>query len=344
MASIPNLGTLERKGPVEVIRNQVEARLPGALSCYSQTAVRTLSGATTIQDVATAGIPQGALTQICTPKVVSAGRSAVLLSLLSELTRQEHFCALVDASDGFDPEAARSALVEMERVLWVRCHDRGLSAYSSGRALPSEDKAFVTSNAALDTADRDARIRGAKAGSESHSPETCSAEMSRAKACIAEAHTARIRTGPCSAEEGVTAQPRKTGTKGKRPLKALEQAFKAADILVQNGGFGLIVVDLSGVEEQHLRKVPLSTWFRFARVVEKMPAALVFLMAYPAAQSCAALTLHVAGAEAFWTTHAGNAHTQLVRGLQCETEIGRTRMRKAVQSARASFKAAAVWG
>ncbi|HET6936464.1 MAG TPA: hypothetical protein VFI72_16600, partial [Candidatus Angelobacter sp.] len=71
-------------------------------------------------------------------------------------------------------------------------------------------------------------------------------------------------------------------------LKPLEQAFKAADILVHNGGFGLIAVDLAGIEERYLRKVPLTTWFRFARVIEKIPTALVFLMSYPAAQSCAA--------------------------------------------------------
>ncbi len=34
-----------------------------------------------------------------------------------------------------------------------------------------------------------------------------------------------------------------------RRLKPVEQAFKAADILVQNGGFGVIAIDLGNVEE-----------------------------------------------------------------------------------------------
>lgn len=128
----------------------------------------------------------------------------------------------------------------------------------------------------------------------------------------------------------------------KRGLKPLEQAFKAADILVQNGGVGLIAVDLSGIEERQVRRVPLSTWFRFARVVEKMRTALVFLMPYPAAQSCAALTLHLAGASC-WASGKDARHAQFLRQLQCEAEAGRTRLRKPSQSARARFIATPIW-
>src|SRR5690349_9182527 len=84
----------------------------------------------------------------------------------------------------------------------------------------------------------------------------------------------------------------------KSGMRPLEQAFKATDIVVQNGGFGLIAVDLASVEEKWIGKIPLSTWFRFSRVVEKVPTALLFLMGHPAAQSCAALTLHMSGKEA----------------------------------------------
>jgi hypothetical protein len=80
--------------------------------------------------------------------------------------------------------------------------------------------------------------------------------------------------------------------------------FKAADILIQNGGLGLIVIDLGDIEERLVRKIPLTTWFRFARVVEKQPTALVVFATYPAAQSCAALTLHIKNPEAHWNTEA----------------------------------------
>ena len=52
-------------------------------------------------------------------------------------------------------------------------------------------------------------------------------------------------------------------------MKAVEQAFSAADILIQNGGFGMIALDLGNVEERLIRKIPLTSWFRFARVMEK---------------------------------------------------------------------------
>lgn len=164
-------------------------------------------------------------------------------------------------------------------------------------------------------------------------------------------------------------------------LKPLEQAFKAADILVHNGGFGLIAVDLAGIEERYLRKVPLTTWFRFARVVEKIPTALVFLMSYPAAQSCAAMALHLEGSVPVWTRatdlqsqaevskdhippEASRAeqesyvaikgekfsdeisapHTTLLSSLEFRLEIGRSRLRKNVQSARPQLSSKELWG
>jgi recombination protein RecA len=126
-------------------------------------------------------------------------------------------------------------------------------------------------------------------------------------------------------------------------MRALEQAFKAADIIVQNGGFGLIAIDLGNIEEQLVRKVPLSTWFRFARVVEKMPTALVFLLGHPAAQSCAALTLHLSAGQVCWQGPEKVTHAHFLSGIDCQVEIGRARMRKPVQSVAGSFTATSVW-
>jgi hypothetical protein len=81
--------------------------------------------------------------------------------------------------------------------------------------------------------------------------------------------------------------------KSQAQLRRLEQAFKVTDILLQSCGFGVIAVDLSGIGERSMRKIPLSTWFRFSRVVEKQPAALVFIEQEPHAASCAGLVLRV---------------------------------------------------
>ena len=65
------------------------------------------------------GIPRGCVTDIFGP--ASSGRTSLLFSLLSEAMAREEFCALVDASDAFDPTSAAAAGVAFARLLWIRC-------------------------------------------------------------------------------------------------------------------------------------------------------------------------------------------------------------------------------
>ncbi len=51
----------------------------------------------------------------------SSGKTSLLLSLLSKLTAAGEICAVVDSSDGFDPNTAVLAGVELENLLWVKC-------------------------------------------------------------------------------------------------------------------------------------------------------------------------------------------------------------------------------
>ena len=127
-----------------------------------------------------------------------------------------------------------------------------------------------------------------------------------------------------------------------RGMKAVEQAFKSADILIQNGGFGVIAIDLGNVDEKLIRKIPLTTWFRFARVMEALPTALVILLPYSAAQSCAALTLNL-GASAQWSGADAVSHTRLISNVEFSVEIGRTRTKKPVQSASNNFTVRPQW-
>jgi hypothetical protein len=70
-------------------------------------------------DALTGGLPRGCVTEICGP--ASSGRTSVLLAALSRTTRRGEVCALVDASDAFDPASAATAETKMERLLWIRC-------------------------------------------------------------------------------------------------------------------------------------------------------------------------------------------------------------------------------
>jgi len=230
----------------------VERRIPGALTVYERATPEVFSTGIAVVDHETGGIPKGALTQFCSPVGITSGRTTLLLSLLAQVTnKKEEFCALVDATDCFDPESASAMGVCLSRLVWARC-----SAYG---------------------------------------------------------------------------------------MKAVEQAFTVADILIQNGGFGVIGLDLGNVEERLIRKIPLTSWFRFARVMEKSPAALVILLTHSAAQSCAALTLHFDIARAEWSGAQTVSHSRLVSRLQFNLEVGRTRTKKPVQRERSNFTARPQW-
>ena len=51
----------------------------------------------------------------------NSGKTSLLLSLLSKLTREGEICALVDSADSFDPCSAVLGGVELGNLLWVKC-------------------------------------------------------------------------------------------------------------------------------------------------------------------------------------------------------------------------------
>ena len=79
----------------------------------------------------------------------------------------------------------------------------------------------------------------------------------------------------------------------------VEQALRAADLLLQSGGFGLIAIDLAGVPVKIARRIPLTTWFRFRRAIEPTPTILLAIGEQPCAQTCATLSLQFAGQKQF---------------------------------------------
>lgn len=72
-----------------------------------------------------------------------------------------------------------------------------------------------------------------------------------------------------------------------------DNALKAADLLVHAGGFAMIVLDLSRVEERVSRRIPASVWFRLRRGAEQTGSALVVTSERPLTGSCAQLQVAV---------------------------------------------------
>ena len=236
---------------IAVIRANVERHIPGALTVYERQTLEVFPTGIAALDQQLGGIPKGALTQICAPAGTNSGRTTLLLSLLAQVTQKEEFCAVVDATDCFDPESASKMGVCFTRLLWTRCADRG--------------------------------------------------------------------------------------------MKGLERSFRATDILIQNGGFGAIVLNLSYVEEKLIRKIPHTSWFCFARKIERTSTAFIVLLPYPAAQSCAALTLNLGDSQSHWQGAEAVTHSRQVSRIEFQFEIGRTRTKKPVQNVTSHFSARPQW-
>src|SRR6202140_2020137 len=83
-------------------------------------------------DSLTGGLARGCLTEIC--GTASSGRTSVLLLALARATQRGEVCALVDASDAFDPASAAAAAMEMSGLLWVRCGEKYPSRKHSSAA------------------------------------------------------------------------------------------------------------------------------------------------------------------------------------------------------------------
>lgn len=240
-----------------LIRAQVEAhlvyRIPSAFTRRSPVEVHAVATGVSAIDSAIAGIPCGGITEIVGPSWCSAGRRSLQSQLLARATRNQ-FCALIDANDSFDPRSARTAGVNLERVLW-------------------------------------------------------------------------IRGGGCG-------------------VKALEQAFRASDLLLQgSGGFGLVMIDLAGIAERFVRKVPLSTWFRFRSVAEKLDSPLVFITPCPVVGTCSSVTLTLSAADIRWSlpTIGSPAHARLPSGLVFHLEVTTRRLFKKPSQPIRSFWAQRRW-
>ena len=131
------------------------------------------------------------------------------------------------------------------------------------------------------------------------------------------------------------------------PQKCLEQLLRAADLLLESGGFGLIALDLGDLPPQTARHIPLTTWFRFRRAVEHTPTVLLAVERQAIAGSCSSLLIKLGaqgrGMKEFTNT-AAPAHTQLLTELEITAEIVRWRMeRKPVRATEITFASKTAW-
>ncbi len=268
------------------VESTLSEHLTSTLILREKASPLTVPTGVAVFDALTGGLPRGALSEITGP--ASSGRTSVMLAALAGATRREEACALVDASDNFDPASAATVGVDLDRLLWVRCSERD---------CPSLRK-----------------------------------------------------------------DQRRTG------LGRLEQVLKVTDLLLQGGGFGMIVLDLGDIPVENARRVPLTSWFRFRRAVEPTATVLLVVEREPCAKTCASLVVHLqrtsvcalATAPSTETEFLGwkvlsraeptipptttVSHAALLHGMQLHAEVVRSwAQRKPMHSVGANFELRAAW-
>ncbi|MEY2556212.1 MAG: recombination protein RecA [Verrucomicrobiota bacterium] len=135
------------------------------------------TGLSFLDQIAGGGLPKSTITELITPKR-SAGSASLVHGLLRSAQRDQHFVALIDGSDSFDPGSSDNSA--LRHLLWVRCR-----------------KAF--------------------------------------------------------------------------------DAVKAADLLLRDGNFPLVIVDLVLNSIEELRKIPQTSWYRLQRLVEVASTACLII-------------------------------------------------------------------
>ncbi len=106
-----------------------------------------------------------------------------------------------------------------------------------------------------------------------------------------------------------------------------QHALQSTDLLIQAGGFGLVVLDLADTPDAAARRISLASWFRLRHAAERTGAALVAAERRINARSCSALQLELRRKEPLWKG-------KLLRGVLAQAES-----RKHYQSQSAEFSA-----
>ena len=282
-----------------LLRAQIEAalsaRIPSALTPVQRVTQQvTATGIRNVDELLQGGLPNGALTEMVGPE--SSGRTSLALSFIAGMTQAGRVCAWIDVSDTLHPESAAGAGVDLRRLLWVRC----------GVPLPTSSQHFSSDSFCLP---KQCLIpppikRGLYGGGVGSHPRGEVKGLSGAIPGLfrSEANSFLCAGPPRQPKSGsAVAEPRYAqehpGTRKAclpdKPWARLDQALRVTDLLLQNGGFGAIVLDMGSLSPDHALRVPLATWFRFRAAAEQKQTNILLLMQHPCAKSSAGLTLRL---------------------------------------------------
>lgn len=312
------------------IEQQLAARIPSALSPQVQAEPRLLPvGIAAIDALLGGGLPLGAITECFGPP--SSGRTSLAMSLLRSGTEDaacayvdvsNAFCPVSAAAAGVRlnnllwvrfaepekpmPTMPRPAMEEVPALpietprkaresVQQNCggpHPRGeTKGLPEALANMLDQKSAARKHKCEGTPGYPNQRIGAllKPSDEQLAWERCNSRRTDAgdplrQNDLAAAAEARMRAGAAHRAEDKRAH-------AATPWKRLDRAIRAADQVLQSGGFRVVVLDLADTPVEQALRIPSATWFRFRRAAQESDAALLLLTASTCAQSSAGCVL-----------------------------------------------------
>lgn len=101
-----------------------------------------------------------------------------------------------------------------------------------------------------------------------------------------------------------------------------QHALKSTDLLIQGGGFGLVVLDMADTPDAIERRIPLASWFRLRHAAERTGAALVAIARQVNARSCSELQIEMSAKKPLWIgklLHGLLAQAMSRKHYRCDT-------------------------
>ena len=338
------------------LRQQIESslasRIPAALSPQAIQTPRLLPIRNeAVNALLGGGLPIGGICEFTGP--ASAGRTSLALSVLSEATL-DSACAYIDVSDSFDARSAAAAGVRLKNLLWVRFSEmqeqtpnstqpghsgKAVAPNMNGADRSTQHHGIRHPRTETNGIDRDlGKMLARKAetrlkkmeGTPGFPNQRLSLAAAPAEHVAYEHFNARRadesdplrqidRRAADEARERANSPAAVQGglRRDAKPWSNLDKALRAADQILQAGGFRVVVLDLASITPDQALRIPAATWYRFSRAAQEGDAILLLLTQEPCARSSAKCVLdcspHLAPSESIHVFDSMTHATEVVR-------------------------------
>ena len=108
-------------------------------------------------------------------------------------------------------------------------------------------------------------------------------------------------------------------------LQTVKRALSAVGLVLDAGGFGVVVLDLADVPAHAIRQVPMITWMRVSRLLEDSATVGLLLGSEPIARSAEGQTVVLRSSSNAGRWSGTHDRNRLLQGLECQARVIRAR-------------------